>query len=309
MSVIHKPVLLNEVLDFWRGQKGGWYIDATIGLGGHAEALLKKDDEARCLGMDVDPQALEIARERLKPFGTRVELLKEDYRRLPEIMRSKNMAAADGILIDCGVSSLQLDQENRGFSFLRRGPLDMRMDSTQGETALELIQRLPVKELSRIILDYGEEPRSWSIAKALKNAASNGELIDTVRSAEIVAKAAGGRGSKKIHPATKTFQSLRIAVNRELENLKIFLKNLPSLLSPNGRFVAISFHSLEDRLVKESMRAWSKGCVCPPDFPKCVCGRNPEFKILTKKAVTASEEEVSDNPRSRSAKLRAVEKC
>lgn len=316
----HRPVLLKEVLSFWHSKKGGFYIDATVGTGGHAEALLEQDDQAVCLALDCDPEAVRLARERLGRFGKRALLLKENYIHLPEIMRELGTPKASGLLLDLGVSSLQLDVSERGFSFLKKGPLDMRMDSEKGENAKSLIHRLSIEELAKLIKRFGEEPKSKPIAIALKKAESNLRLTDTLECAQIISRTLLGFGKpfsrkkgewrrfKELHPATKTFQALRIAVNRELENLEGLLKKVSALLVFGGRAVFISFHSLEDRLVKNAMKMWCAGCVCPSDFPKCVCGKNPEFKILTPKVLRASQEEVEENPRSRSARMRSAEK-
>lgn len=305
---VHRPVLLKESLALWHGREGGFYVDATLGAGGHCEALLSLDPKARCLGVDRDGRALEIAADRLKSFGSRAILVKGDYVDLPGIMKDMQAPQADGMLFDLGVSSLQLDDAGRGFSFRRDGPLDMRMDITQGQTAADLIARLPEGRLARVLRVYGEEKMASRIARALKEAQAGGRLTGTLRCAEIIEGIVRRKPGSSIHPATKTFQALRIAVNGEIEKLEECLKETPSLLGPGGRAAFISFHSLEDRRVKESLRGWSKGCVCPPDFPKCVCGRVPEFKVLTRKAVRPSPEEVRENPRSRSARLRAAQK-
>jgi 16S rRNA (cytosine1402-N4)-methyltransferase len=307
----HEPVLLNEVLSFWHWKKGGFYIDGTLGLGGHSEALLAVDSKARCLGIDRDSQAVQLAQERLKQYGGRAMIRHANYKDLIEIIKKEKLGTADGILLDLGVSSMQLDQAERGFSFRKQGPLDMRMDPSQGPTVLDLIHRLSPAELAEIIQRYGEEKKAKVIAVALKNAESKHELSDTIKCAEIISAAVGGRfqsGKGRIHPATKTFQALRIALNQELQSLEIFLESLPDLLNPSGRALLISFHSLEDRIIKNKIRQWVKGCLCPPSFPKCVCGKFPVFRELNRKPVTASAEEIRLNPRSRSAKLRVVEK-
>lgn len=307
----HQPVLLKEVLSFWHVRKGGFYVDGTVGTGGHTEALLEKDPSARCLALDCDPDALAVARDRLKRFEERVFLLKESYANLPEVILKTGFPAADGVLLDLGVSTLQIESSERGFSFLRRGPLDMRMDPTSGESAADLIDRISVNELAQIIRRYGEEPLAKMIASSLKKAVSVQGLRDTVSCAEVISRVVfskTGKSARKIHPATRTFQALRIAVNGEIENLKKFLGEVPALLAFGGRIVVISFHSLEDRLVKSTMRGWSKGCICPSDFPQCVCGQRPIFKILTHKALKATEMEVKENRKSHSARMRAAEK-
>ena len=306
----HQTVLPGPAVEFWLAKPGGFYVDATLGLGGHSEVLLALDPEASVLGLDVDAEALEIARSRLSKFGGRFTSIKERYMNLATALESLNRQAPDGILADLGVSSLQLDRTERGFSFQRSGPLDMRMDASGGETALGLIRHSSEDELARILKEYGEERLARPIARRLKDACKSGLLTDTLSCAKIIASVYGARRSamSRIDPATRTFQALRMAVNHESENLDRFLAEAPLLLAKGGLLVCISFHSLEDRKVKESFRALSRGCVCPSDFPKCVCGRTGEFKMLTKKPVTPDEGEMSRNPRSRSAKMRILEK-
>lgn len=289
-------------------------MDGTVGAGGHAEALLKKDSQAVCIGIDRDIEAIETAKKRLERFGKRVCLIHGNYVHLKEILKKEKIDTVHGILLDLGVSSLQLDNPSRGFSFRKKGPLDMRMNQLDQETALNLIRRLSIEDLRDLIWCYGEEKYASGIAAALKKAESEGKLTDTVQCAEIISEFVRSRKrevfSKKssIHSATKTFQALRIEVNKELEYLRKFLNEIPSILSLGGRALFISFHSLEDRLVKNKFREWSRGCRCPSDFPKCVCGEKSEFKILTKKPLVPAEEEMMENPRSRSAKLRVAEK-
>lgn len=309
--MVHQPVLLKEVSDFWHSKRDGFYIDATVGTGGHTEALLEQDSRAVCLALDRDPEAIQIAQKRLSKFGNRILLLKENYVHLPELIQKFKLPPADGILFDLGVSSLQLGAPVRGFSFMNRGPLDMRMDPEAGETAAELIRRLSTAELAKLIQHFGEEFSSKPIASALKKAEARGALRDTVECAKIISRAVFSKrrsSGKSIHPATKTFQALRIGVNRELENVAEMLKKVPSLMGSRGRVIFISFHSLEDRLVKTEMKKWTRGCICPSDFPQCVCGRNPEFKILTPKVLRPTEIELKKNPRSRSARMRVAEK-
>jgi 16S rRNA (cytosine1402-N4)-methyltransferase len=305
----HRPVLVEEVCGFWHGVEGGFFIDATAGAGGHAAVLLERDSQARYLGLDRDPEAVKTAKERLKDFGKRVTLVNENYANLPEVVSKLGLPPADGLLADFGVSSMQLDQAERGFSFNKPGPLDMRMDPSRGESAAELIGRLSEKDLAAVLERYGEERQARRIARALKEAHSRGELTGTVECAEVVARTIPAAAAKsRIHPATRTFQALRIAVNAELKNIETLLSDAPELLAAGGRAVFISFHSLEDRLVKDAFRDWARACVCPADFPVCRCGGKARFKTLTRKPVEASESEVRENPRSRSAKLRAAEK-
>ena len=285
-------------------------MDATLGLGGHTEALLALDPQASVLGIDVDGQALQIARSRLAKFGRRFTPIKEGYMNLGALLKNSSYPEPDGILADLGVSSLQLDRAERGFSFQRPGPLDMRMDASGGETALDLIRRSSEDDLARILKDYGEELLARPIARRLKEASLRENLTDTAACAKIIASVYGARRSResKINPATRTFQALRMAVNRETQNLGHFLAEAPLLLARGGHLVCISFHSLEDRKVKESFRALSRGCVCPSDFPKCVCGKTEKFRMLNKKPVAPREDEIARNPRSRSAKMRGLER-
>lgn len=309
----HCPVLLKEVLKFWHSKAGGIYVDGTVGGGGHMEALLQKDPQAKCIGIDRDLDAIKTAEERLKKFGNRVRLIHDNYIHLPEILKKEKIDMVHGVLLDLGVSSSQLDNPSRGFSFRKKGPLDMRMNRMDEETALDLIRRLSIDDLRDLIQCYGEEKCAKEIAIALKNAEQNAELTDTLKCAEIISKVVQSRRRgysqrQTIHDATRTFQALRIAVNKELEHLKNFLNLIPSLFHLGGRALFISFHSLEDRLIKNKFKELSRGCICPPDFPKCVCGKKPEFEILTKKPVVPTAKEIEENPRSRSAKLRVAEK-
>jgi len=308
---LHKPVLLKEVLQFWHSKPGGHYIDGTLGLGGHALGLLKMDPHLKCLGMDCDQNAISLATESLQNFKDRTFIFNDSYLHLPEVMKKNGWDKTDGILLDLGVSSLQLDDPSRGFSLKKSGPLDMRMDPTLKLTALDLIKNLSQQELAGVILKFGEERFAKEIAFNLKRAVAQIPDLDTNACAEIIKNCIPQQFTYKkiIHPATKTFQALRIAVNHELENLRIFLDSVPDLIEKGGRLVLISFHSLEDRLIKEKALYWQKNCICPPSFPKCVCSKESLFKLLTKKPITASPLEINENPRSRSAKLRVLEKC
>lgn len=306
-TIFHRPVLLKEVLSYWGTKKGGTYLDATIGTGGHSEALLRQNPKCRVVGLDLDPMALEIAKKRLAPFKGRVRLLNENFMNLSAVISKLKIGPLDGFLADLGTSSLQLESPERGFSFLRAGPLDMRMNPFQGETALELICNTPEKGLRQLIQKFGEEPRAQLIASLLKKAATQGKLNNTLDCARIISRAVTPK-REKMHPATRTFQALRIAVNNELDNLEKLLKELPLCLARGARAVFISFHSLEDRLVKSMMQSLSRGCICPPAFPQCVCGKKATLKILTNKPVTPQPEEIKSNPSCRSAKMRVAEK-
>jgi 16S rRNA (cytosine1402-N4)-methyltransferase len=291
----HEPVLAREVVEVLCPGPGKLLLDGTLGGGGHSGLLL--EEGARVIALDKDPRALASATARLARFGEAFRAVRADFRDAGAVLSALGIAKVDGALVDLGVSSPQLDEAERGFSFSRPGPLDMRMGD-EGETLADLLRRIDVRELARILREYGEEPFAGPVARAIKAAVDADEPLDTARLAE----------PKRIHPATRTFQALRIAVNDELGALAAWLDGLPSLLSAGGRAAAIAFHSLEDRMVKERFRALTQACTCPPDLPVCACGAKAGFTPVTRKAVKASEEEVARNPRARSARLRAVEK-
>jgi 16S rRNA (cytosine1402-N4)-methyltransferase len=290
LSASHTPVLLKEVLEWMRIRPDGTYIDATLGLGGHAVEIAKQLKSGRLLGMDRDAQALDIARERLKGFEERVTLMQSRFSKIDEVARGLKLGPADGILADLGVSSLQLDTPERGFSFRGAGPLDMRMDSGESDTASEIVNYRPEQELADLIYRYGEEGHSRRIARAIVRARP---IRDTEHLATVVAGAQKVRGRQKLHPATKTFLALRIAVNRELEDLEQFLDRAPATLHSEGRWIVLSYHSLEDRLVKQAFRRLAQQGV---------------VKVLTKHVVIPTPEEIRMNPRARSAKMRVAEK-
>jgi len=299
-------VLGREIVEALRPEAGKLLLDGTLGGGGHSLLLL--DRGARVIGIDKDPRALAAARARLARFGEAFRAVRADFRDAKNVLDALGLSAVDGALVDLGVSSPQLDEAERGFSFSRPGPLDMRM-SGEGEPLSELLRRVDERELARILREYGEEPFARPIARAVKRAVDEGEALDTARLAEVVAGAIPRKAwPRKIHPATRTFQALRIAVNDELGALASWLEALPAILAPGGRAAAISFHSLEDRMVKERFRALTQACTCPPDFPVCACGAKATFAPVTRKPVVAGEAEVAANPRARSAKLRVVEK-
>jgi 16S rRNA (cytosine1402-N4)-methyltransferase len=302
----HETVLGAEVVAMLRPGPGRLLLDGTLGGGGHA--LLFLEAGAAVIGIDRDPRAVAAANARLARFGEAFRAARADFRDAGNVLDALGIAAVDGALVDLGVSSPQLEEGERGFSFSRPGPLDMRLGQ-EGETLAELLRRVDERELARIVKEYGEEPFARPIARAIKRALEGQAAMDTARLAEVVSGAIPRRAwPKKIHPATRTFQALRIAVNDELGALAAWLDALPGLLKKGGRAAAISFHSLEDRMVKEKFRALTQACTCPPDLPVCACGAAAAFEKVTKKAVTATEAEVARNPRARSAKLRAVEK-
>ena len=288
----HVPVLLEEVRELLQPQRGGVFVDCTVGLGGHARMVLEHG-AARLVGIDRDSDALALAGAALGPFGDRVTLVHADYRDLAAVLDAHGISQVSGVLADLGVSSLQLDREGRGFSFRRDEPLDMRMDRTQGETAAELLDRVDERELADVIYQFGEERRSRQVARAIVTARQLGRIETTGRLAEIVRRAVAARGWQRIDPATRTFQALRIWVNRELDGLDAFIGGAAARLQVDGRLAIISFHSLEDRVVKHTLR----------DLAKQV-----PLRVLTKHPIVAGEAEAAANPRARSAKLRGAVK-
>ncbi len=308
---IHEPVLLREVLECLNCRPGCFYVDGTVGLGGHAEAILDASSpDGRLLGVDRDPEVLDLARQRLSRFGDRVRLVHENFRNLPLILNELGIATADGILLDIGLSSFQLSRPERGFSFQSDGPLDMRMDNSRGVTAEELVNRLGERELADLIWRLGEEPASRRIARMIVRERSEQPIRSTCHLAELVRRSRGGGHGriKHHHPATRTFQALRIAVNEELESLQGILRDAVSLLAPGGRMAVISFHSLEDRMVKNSFRSWAGYPLedgIGPEGPAC---GEIRVRLVSRKALKPGEEEIAANPRSRSARLRVVER-
>ncbi|MFQ5924562.1 MAG: 16S rRNA (cytosine(1402)-N(4))-methyltransferase RsmH [Dehalococcoidia bacterium] len=301
---VHIPVLLDEVIEALGVQPGGRYIDCTVGEGGHAAAILEKSSPGgQLLGIDVDPQAIDMARQRLLPYGKSALLVNDDFKNLEGICSSLGFHPVHGILFDLGLSSFQLGNRGRGFSFQLDAPLDMRFSPNRELSAATIVNTFPEQELAIIIERYGEEHRSRQIARSI---VASRPLSSTLELAAVVERAVGIRG--RIHPATRTFQALRIAVNQELDRLKEALKQAGDLLGFGGRLVVISFHSLEDRLVKEYLREESQDCLCPPKTPVCVCGHTATLRLITKKAITPSLDEIQANPRSRSAKMRAAER-
>jgi 16S rRNA (cytosine1402-N4)-methyltransferase len=313
----HRPVLLHETVRHLVVRPGGVYIDCTVGEGGHASDILQAAmPGGRLLGIDLDSQAIERARHRLQSasdpqaYEGSFTLTKGSYAQVEELADSLGFSEPDGIFLDLGLSSLQLESQGRGFSLQRDEPLDMRYDPETALTAVDIVNRYPLEELARAISQYGEEPRARSIARAITQ---RRPLRTTLELADLVAKVSGGRRGR-IHPATRTFQALRITVNSELDNLKAGLQQSISLLnhrgseSPGGMLVVISYHSLEDRIVKETMAREARGCICPPRVPICTCGHTPSLKVISRRVITPSPEEVRENPRSRSARMRVAER-
>jgi len=309
MGAPHRPVLLEETLKFLAPERGGLFVDCTVGLGGHSEAILKSSPDTRVIGMDLDPAALAYSRQRLAPFGDRFRAFQANFRAISSILQQADERDPNGVLADLGVSSMQFDSPERGFSFRFDAPLDMRMDPTSGPTAADLLQDLPEAEIARIIFEFGEERHSRRIARRIVERREQGQPVTTTTElADLVRHAAGGHKRQQIHPATRTFQALRIAVNHELEGLGEFVESAVDLLIPDGRFAGISFHSLEDRILKRELRRLSGHCDCPPRMPVCQCGARNVVEVLTRRPVTPGESEIEDNPRARSAKLRACRK-
>jgi len=304
-EAIHVPVLRQTAIELLNVRPGARYIDCTLGMGGHAAAILE-----RCLpggslrGIDADPKAIEMAGKVLGHFGPAVVLVNENFGHLEDICNKHGFRPVDGILLDLGISSLQLEDMARGFSFRFDAPLDMRFNPGQSVTAADMVNKLSEGELADIFRQYGEEHQSRLIARRI---VSNRPINTTLQLVQIIEQASGSGGGR-IHPATRTFQALRIAVNQELANLEEVLKQAVDLLHSGGRLVVISYHSLEDRMVKQFVQRESKGCLCPPDVPLCGCRHAPTLKIISQKVIMASTAEIEANPRSRSAKLRAAER-
>ncbi len=310
MQYRHVPVMVNEVIDYLNCSPGKTYVDGTLGGGGHAKAILEAiGSDGFLVGIDRDPDAIAHTGKSLHSFKPNVQIFHEDFTHLPEILSQLHITHVDGILLDLGLSLHQLEGSGRGFSFMRDEPLDMRMNPDQGQTAGALVNRLSQKDLADLIARYGEERRAVRIAKRIVDSRRQQAIGSSLQLAEIVKKAVPARYRRgRIHPATRTFQALRIAVNQELAALEEFLEGAVNILNPRGRLCILSFHSLEDRIVKERFKALAKGCTCPPQFPKCVCGKAPQVSILTKRPVRPGPQEVGTNPKARSAKLRAAER-
>ena len=305
---IHATVLLKETTELLNVKAEGVYVDATLGLGGHAREILSRSKTATVIGVDQDDSALTLACERLSEFGGRVKFVNSNFSGIKAILADLKIEKVDGIVADLGVSSLQMDSDERGFSFRFDAPLDMRMDpSAETPTAAELLATLSEEEIANIIYQYGEERFSRRIARRIVEKRNSGEPVATTKQlTELVERSVKRSPKEKIHPATRTFQALRIAVNRELDLLEQFLIDGIESLKTDGRFAVITFHSLEDRIAKQTSQKLSGKCFCPPRMPVCVCGSKKIIEIVTKKPVTPGDDEQSQNPRSRSAKLRVI---
>lgn len=306
MSFSHIPVLLNETINGLNIQENGIYVDGTAGGGGHSSEILSHLKEGKLISIDQDPDAIRHVKERFKDNPNSI-IVKGNFSDMKELLNARGIYCVDGVMLDIGVSSHQLDVAERGFSFHEDAPLDMRM-SQEGASAADLVNTLEYPELARIINNYGEEKFASSIAKNIVKARQEKRIETTLELAEIIKNSVPQKVRRDGHPARKTFQALRIAVNRELDVLEKGLDEAFELLSKGGRLAVITFHSLEDRIVKQKMASWCVGCTCPKDFPVCVCGNKPKAKLVNRKPIVATDEELELNVRSRSAKLRVCEK-
>lgn len=305
----HKSVLLEEVIEELDLKPDGIYVDGTLGGAGHSSEMLRRAEIKKLIGIDQDPDAIKAATKKLEPYGERAVIVKSNYENIGEIIKSQNIDKVDGILLDLGVSSYQLDTPDRGFSYMSDAPLDMRMDTESVKTASDIVNDYSEQELFKIIRDYGEDRFAKNIAKHIVAARSKKKIETTFELNEIIrasipakVRETGG------HPSKRTFQAIRIELNRELEVLENSIGEMIDLLNDKGRLCIITFHSLEDRIVKAAFNTAERPCVCPPGFPVCVCGRKSKGKHLTKKAILPTEEEMEENPRSKSAKLRVFER-
>ena len=306
----HKPVLLQECLDALVIKPDGVYVDGTLGRAGHSSEIVRRLTTGRLIALDRDETALTAARQRLAEHMERVTLIHSNFSRLGAVLDELGVDAVDGMLFDLGVSSPQLDDASRGFSYKQDAPLDMRMDESAPLTARMLVNTASYEELRRILYEYGEERFAPQIAKAICAAREQKPIETTLELAELIRGAMPAKALReKQHPAKRSFQAIRIAVNDELGELEPMLDAAEAHLKPGGRLAVITFHSLEDRIVKQKLRDLATGCICPPEFPVCVCGRKPKLKLITRKPIVSGEAELETNPRARSAKLRVAEKC
>ncbi len=302
---VHVPVLLDEAIAGLQPQRGGYFVDCTVGLGGHAAAILEKiSPSGRLLGIDTDPEAIKLSQDKLVDYGEAITLVNDNFINLEDICERYHFHPVDGILFDLGVSSLQLDTAERGFSFHLDAPLNMRFDAGQELTASDIVNNFSEQELAKLIEKYGEERHSRRIARYIGH---NRPIATTVERARLIEQASRGKRAR-IHPATRTFMALRIAVNSELQNLELALQQTINILRPGGRLIVISYHSLEDRIVKRFMRDAASSCLCPPGTVMCRCGHQPTLKLISRKVIKPTSLETESNPRSRSAKLRIAER-
>ena len=310
MEYTHQPVLLNECIQGLAIRPEGVYVDGTLGRAGHSREIAKRLTTGRLLCIDRDQAAIDAAEERLAPWRDRVTLIHSNFDRLGDILREEGIAGVDGMLFDLGVSSPQLDDPSRGFSYMQDAPLDMRMDASAPLTAREVVNRWSYEELRRILFDYGEERYAPAIAKAICRRREERPVETTLELVEVIKSAMPSAALReKQHPAKRSFQAIRIAVNGELDALEPMLEAGADALNPGGRLAVITFHSLEDRIVKRTLQRLAAGCTCPREFPVCVCGRKPKLKLVNRKPIVSTPKELEENPRARSAKLRIAERC
>ena len=310
MEYTHKPVLLDACIQALNIRPDGVYVDGTLGRAGHSLEIARRLTTGRLICIDRDQAAIDAARVRLAPWLDRVTLVHSNFSELKEVLSGAGVSGADGMLFDLGVSSPQLDDASRGFSYMQDAPLDMRMDTSAPLSAYEVVNTWSQEELRRILYEYGEERYAPAIAKAIVRARETAPVQTTLELVEVIKSAMPPAALReKQHPAKRSFQAIRIAVNGELDALPPMLRAAVDGLNPGGRLAVITFHSLEDRIVKRTLADLARGCTCPPDFPVCVCGKKPRVRLLNRKPITAGSAELADNPRARSAKLRTAEKC
>ena len=309
MEFTHKPVLLHECIEALHIRPDGVYVDGTLGRAGHSREIAQRLTTGRLICIDRDQAAIDAAKERLAPWMDRVTLVHSNFSALGDVLRQAGVAGADGMLFDLGVSSPQLDDASRGFSYMQDAPLDMRMDVSAPLSAWNVVNEWSGEDLRRVLYEYGEERYAPAIARAIVRARGDKPVETTLELVDIIKSAMPPAALReKQHPAKRSFQAIRIAVNDELGSVERMLAGAVDRLNPGGRLAVITFHSLEDRIVKNAMQQAAKGCTCPPEFPVCVCGKKPKVKILTRKPIVSGEEELNENPRARSAKLRVAEK-
>ena len=310
MEYLHKPVLLDECIEALNIRPDGVYVDGTLGRAGHSREIAQRLTTGRLICIDRDMAAIDAAKERLAPWMDRVTLVHSNFSELGDVLRQAGIAGVDGMLFDLGVSSPQLDDASRGFSYMQDAPLDMRMDLTAPLSAYEIVNTWSGDELRRILYEYGEERYAPAIARAIVRTRENAPIRTTLELVDVIKSAMPSAALReKQHPAKRSFQAIRISVNGELDALPPMLKAASDMLNPGGRLAVITFHSLEDRIIKRAMRDLARGCTCPPEFPVCICGNRPKMKVLTRKPIVSGEAELKENPRARSAKLRVAEKC
>ena len=310
MEYTHKPVLLDACIRALNIRPDGVYVDGTLGRAGHSLEIARRLTTGRLICIDRDQAAIDAAQIRLAPYLDRVTLVHSNFSELREVLSDAGVNGADGMLFDLGVSSPQLDDPSRGFSYMQDAPLDMRMDTSAPLTAADVVNTWSQEELRRILFEYGEERYAPAIAKAIVRARETAPVSTTLELVEIIKSAMPPAALReKQHPAKRSFQAIRIAVNGELDALPPMLRSAVDALNPGGRLAVITFHSLEDRIVKRALADMARGCTCPPEFPVCVCGKKPQVRLVNRKPITADEAELADNPRARSAKLRVAEKC